>query len=62
MPNEYQMKTRWNSSANQVKQAFQVDCIIQITGRMLLRQEQGVKVPEAVSDTETRVHGEIGPS
>ena len=62
MTNEYQMKTRWNSSANQVKQAFQVDCIIQITGRMLLRQVQGVKVPEAVSETETRVHGEIGPS
>ena len=55
MPNEYQMKTRWNSSANQVKQAFQVDCI-------MLQQEQGVKVPEAVSETETRVHGEIGPS
>lgn len=57
MTNEHEKKTRWNSSANQVKQAFQVDCIIQITGRMLLRQEQ-----EAVSETETRVHGEFGPS
>ena len=53
MPNEYQKKTRWNSSTNQVKQTFQVECIVWITGRMLLRLEQGIKVPEAVSETET---------
>ena len=42
--------------SNQVKQTFQEECIMWITGRVLLRLEKGIKIPEAESWTDPSKH------